>query len=228
LYLLIKFIVFLAKIMPGKYKSEEIRKLIVEAKQKGELGKDIADRFHVSPGTVSNIWNRWKATRSVKTKKIPGRPRKTTQGQDRLLVRQVKKDPFMTAVHLRKYAEDHLGVNMAIRTARRILIRARLPARIPAKKPWISKKNRVARLKFAREHKDWTVRQWSRILWSDESKNNLFGSDGIRFVRRPAGKRFDKKYTRPTVKHSASVMPWGKFFSKRGGGYFGGNTVYLF
>uniref|UniRef100_A0A914DSR7 Uncharacterized protein n=1 Tax=Acrobeloides nanus TaxID=290746 RepID=A0A914DSR7_9BILA len=32
--------------MPGKYKSEELRKLIVEAKQRGEMDKDIAERYH--------------------------------------------------------------------------------------------------------------------------------------------------------------------------------------
>ena len=60
--------------MPGKYKSEEIRKLIVEAMQKGEEGKDVAERFHVHPSTVSQIRNRWKATRSVNIKKKSGRP----------------------------------------------------------------------------------------------------------------------------------------------------------
>ena len=82
--------------MPGKYKSEEIRKLIVEAKIKGELGKDIAARFHVHEQTVKNIWKRWKESQTVKHKKIPVRPRKTTPRQRRLLVRLVKKDPFMT------------------------------------------------------------------------------------------------------------------------------------
>uniref|UniRef100_A0A914DUR3 Uncharacterized protein n=1 Tax=Acrobeloides nanus TaxID=290746 RepID=A0A914DUR3_9BILA len=37
--------------MPGKYKSEELRKLIVEAKQRGEMDKDIAERYHC--GTAS-------------------------------------------------------------------------------------------------------------------------------------------------------------------------------
>ena len=32
--------------MPGKYKSDELRKLIVEAKQRDELVKDIAERYH--------------------------------------------------------------------------------------------------------------------------------------------------------------------------------------
>jgi hypothetical protein len=34
--------------MPGKYISEEIKKLIVEAKQKGETDQEVADRFHVN------------------------------------------------------------------------------------------------------------------------------------------------------------------------------------
>ena len=197
--------------MHYKHKSEEIKKLIVEAAQSGERDTDIATRFHVGRGTVYRTLKRWRETRTVKRKKGSGRPRKATPGQTRLLVRQVKKDPFMTAVDLQSYAQDNLGIVMTARTARNMLIREGLRGRVPAKKPWISKKNRAARLKFAREHANWTVNQWARILWSDESKNNLFGSDGIRFVRRPAGKRFDKKYTRPTVKHSASVMPWGIF-----------------
>uniref|UniRef100_A0A914CXW1 Tc1-like transposase DDE domain-containing protein n=1 Tax=Acrobeloides nanus TaxID=290746 RepID=A0A914CXW1_9BILA len=32
--------------MPGKYKSDELRKLIIEAKQRGEKGADIAERYH--------------------------------------------------------------------------------------------------------------------------------------------------------------------------------------
>lgn len=198
--------------MHYKHKSPEIKQLIIEAVQRGEGYRDIAKRFHVGFGTVARTVKRWNETRTVKRKKGSGRPRKATPKQVRLLVRQVKKDPFMTAVDLAQYAQDNLGLNFTPMTARRMLIASGLRGRIPAKKPWISKKNRLARLKFAREHKDWTVAQWARILWSDESKNNLFGSDGIRFVRRPAGKRFDKKYTRPTVKHSASVMPWGEFF----------------
>ena len=65
--------------MPGKYKSEELRKLIVETKQRGEHHQDIADRYHVSVKTVYNIWNRWKAVNTVKPKKKSGRPRKRRQ-----------------------------------------------------------------------------------------------------------------------------------------------------
>lgn len=81
----------------------------------------------------------------------------------------------------------------------------------PSKKPWISKKNVRARLKFAQEHAHWSVADWGRVLWSDESKYNLFCSDGIRYVRRPIGSRNDPKYQVPTVKHGGgSVTVWGE------------------
>ena len=77
----------------------------------------------------------------------------------------------MTAVQMAQYARDHLNLNISDRTARRILIKAGLPAGTPAKKPWISKKNRSARLKFAKDHKDQTVAQWKRVLWSDDQRS---------------------------------------------------------
>ena len=40
------YCLFIVKKMPGKYKSEELRKLIVEAKQREEMDKDIAERYH--------------------------------------------------------------------------------------------------------------------------------------------------------------------------------------
>ena len=40
----------------------------------------------------------------------------------------------------------------------------------------------------------------------------LFSSDGIRYVRRPIGDRFNPKHQLPTVKHGGgNVMVWGCF-----------------
>ena len=50
------------------------------------------------------------------------------------------------------------------------------------------------------------------MLWSDESKFNLGGSDGRLGVRRPRGKKFNPRYTTPTVKHAGgNLMVWGCF-----------------
>ena len=51
------------------------------------------------------------------------------------------------------------------------------------------KKNQKVRLDFDTEHIEWTEKQWNIVHFSDESKFNLFRSDGKRFVRRKNGER---------------------------------------
>ncbi len=51
---------------------------------------------------------------------------------------------------------------------------------------------------------------WNRLLWSDETKINLFGSDGVKRVWRQPVEEYKDKCVMPTVKHGGgSVMVWG-------------------
>ena len=47
-------------------------------------------------------------------------------------------------------------------------------------------------------------------MWSDESKYNIFNSDGRTYVRRRIGEEFQDECVKGTVKHGGgSVMVWG-------------------
>ena len=37
------------------------------------------------------------------------------------------------------------------------------------KKPLLSRRNIERRLKFAKNHKNWTAEDWTKVLWSDKS-----------------------------------------------------------
>jgi len=64
----------------------------------------------------------------------------------------------------------------------------------------------------AKKHKDWTLDQWKYVLWSDESKFAIFGSNRRVLVRRREGERMVSACVVPTVKHGGgSVMAWGGF-----------------
>ena len=68
------------------------------------------------------------------------------------------------------------------------------------------------RLQFARNHRNWTVDDWSRVLWSDESKFNMNVFDGAVYVRRRPGEQLADCCTRKTVKHGGgTIMAWGCF-----------------
>lgn len=196
----------------GKSLSEDIRTRIIREFKNGTKQSDIARQFHVSRQVVSALIKRFNIRGVVSDKKKCGRPRKTTARQDRTIVKIVMKDPFKSSNQIKTVLKAQGLDNISARSIRRRLVDAKLFSRRPAKKPLLSLKNRKARLKFAKEHLNWTMEEWKRVCFSDESKYNLFNSDGIQRVRRPVGHRLDPRFTRPTVKHGGgSVMVWGCF-----------------
>ncbi len=73
----------------------------------------------------------------------------------------------------------------------------------------MSLKNRKARLEFAKRHLKKPSQFWNNILWTDETKINLYQSDGKRRVWRRKGTAHDPKHTTSSVKHGGgSVMAW--------------------
>ena len=84
--------------------------------------------------------------------------------------------------------------------------------RVARKKPYVNKINRGKRLKFAKEILEKTVDFWKKVVWSDDSKFNLFRSDGKFMIWRTLGEESDPNCTIPMIKQGGgSVMIWGCF-----------------
>ncbi len=65
----------------------------------------------------------------------------------------------------------------------------------------------------AKEKKNWTVAQWSKVLFSDESKFCIsFGNQGPRVCRK-GGEAHSPSYLKSSVKFPLSVMIWGAMSS---------------
>ena len=120
---------------------------------------------------VSRTIKNFKERNSTSSLKILGRPRETTPQHDRRIKRIAQRDPHLSATAISNELGD---VSLSRKTIQR---------RLTAKKPFISRKNRKARLDFARKYLNWTVSDWKLVHFSNESKINLFGSDGKRFVQ---------------------------------------------
>ncbi len=68
-------------------------------------------------------------------------------------------------------------------------------------------------LTWAKEKKNWTVAQWSKVLFSDESKFCIsFGNQGPR-VWRKGGEVHSPSCLKSSVKFPQSVMIWGAMSS---------------
>ncbi|KAG1364710.1 hypothetical protein G6F61_013724 [Rhizopus arrhizus] len=58
-------------------------------------------------------------------------------------------------------------------------------------------------------HKDWTVDDWKRVVWSDETKINRFNSDGRTWTWIRSGESLKSHHVKMTVKHGGgTIMLW--------------------
>ncbi|GAN04143.1 hypothetical protein MAM1_0056c03603 [Mucor ambiguus] len=76
-------------------------------------------------------------------------------------------------------------------------------------KPLLSEKNVKKRLEWCRKHEDWTVDDWKRVIWTDETKINHFNSDGRQWAWIRSGEELQNHHVKLTVKHGdGSIMLW--------------------
>ena len=73
---------------------------------------------------------------------------------------------------------DQLKIAIPSRTVCRRTHELGLLGRVAGKMPYLNKANRVNRLNHAKMYPGKRTAFWKHVLWSDESKYNLFGSDG--------------------------------------------------
>lgn len=111
---------------------------IVKLRKEKLTIEEIGKRVKRSKSVVSRVLKLYKETGRLSNTKKPGRPRKTTAKEDRVIQRLVLKDRFLTAGKISKQME---GVtNVSRQTVSRRLHEIGLFARSPRKKPLISKK----------------------------------------------------------------------------------------
>lgn len=196
----------------GKQISLEKRSQIEILKKVGTSIRKIAQIVGVSKRGVETTLHRFAETKSHCDRKRSGRPKKTSEADDRYIVKLCRRDRFKPPSEIRAEINESLAQTISVETVKRRLRRKGFFGRIAVKKPLLKREHRQKRLAFARKHQNWTLEQWKSVLWSDESKFELFGSKRQQHVRRMKGERFKKQCIVSTVKHGGgSVMVWGCF-----------------
>ena len=124
------------------------------------------------------------------------------------MIRKVKVTPKLSVPKLAvKMKQESLSVTSSC--IQKILRKEGYRGCRAKKNPLISKKNKLKKLTFARDHVTKPQEFWDRVLWSDESKFNVFGSDGRRIVWRMTLESLKEKNINPTVEGGRrSLLVW--------------------
>lgn len=193
----------------GRRTTIEQRELIIHHYKNGHSRRKIAEMVCLSDSTVQCIIYRFRHENRIldKGRKAPNKI--FNDADERYIVRKIKKNPKLSAPKLVAEVKNELNKSCSAETIRRILRNHDFNGRIARRKPFISRKNQAARLKFAKEHITKDSSFWEHVIFADESKFNIFGSDGQTYVWRKPNTELQNKNLKPTVKHGGgSVMVW--------------------
>lgn len=175
----------------------------------------IAKTLNIPKSTVYDTIKRYENTENLKSAPRSGRP-KSLKVEDQKILRDIaSKENRGSLEEIQKRFVEVSGVEVSKNTIRTNLHELGIFSRIAAKKPLLRRQQRENRLKWCMDRRNWTVRQWKAIIWSDESRFKIFRNDGPARVWRKDGERYKIKNIRPTVKHGGGgIMVWGCFSGK--------------
>ncbi|GFX92860.1 transposable element Tcb2 transposase [Trichonephila clavipes] len=132
------------------------------------------------------VWKQW-AEESRAARKSWSGPRNVTSARDdRRLVRMAQTDRTASSRQLVAQWSTATGVSLCASSIRRRLLQRGLRARIPLYRIPLTQNHRRLRLQWANVHRSWRA-DWQQIVFSDESRFNLWYHDGRIRVRRYAG-----------------------------------------
>lgn len=202
----------------GTETSVEIRELIISLYCKGNSMRAVGEMVSRPHSTVQDIINRWRYEGRVKNKHRNGRPSILSVQDKRTIIRKVTKNPRTSVPKLTVDISKMIGRPISVESVRNVLREDNLHGRSARKKPYISEANRKKRLEFAKRYIAMPNDFWSTILFTDETKINLFGSDGRQIVWRKPNSALKQANIIPTVKHGGgNVLLWGSMAASGAG-----------
>ncbi len=175
-----------------------------------KAGKD----YGFAPSTAQGIYTKFKKTGSAENLPRSGRPKKTTDREERLIVRNALADRCQPFSELAKLTV----ANISTSTVRTILVDKGYHRRVAKKVPYLTKAHKKARMAWARYCKGYRAQDWRKKIWSDECYVYLGDQHGRIYVTRCPGEEFDDDCCVPKFSQSSvRVMVWGCIMKGRKG-----------
>ncbi|CAI9550647.1 unnamed protein product [Staurois parvus] len=178
----------------------------------GHLGnksiRDISWLLNIPRSTVSGIITKWKQLGTTATQPPSGRPRHMTGRGQSMLKHTVRRSHQLSAESIAKDIQTWCGLQMSPTTVCRELHGMGFHGRAAASKPYITKCNGKRQMSWCKARSHWTLEQWRRVLWSDQSRFSVWQSDGCVCIWRWSGERYLSDCIVPSVKFGGGGGLW--------------------
>ena len=177
----------------------------------GSAQRRVANVFGVSHSVISRAWNRFQTYGSATQRHAGGRQRATTPREDRFLVVQARRHPFVNATTRRNEFRNAVGVNISTQIVHNRLHQGGVRSRKACIRSPLPRLHKQARLDWAQDHVNFTDNDWDPVLFTNESRYCLDFPDRRARVWRRRGKRFqDANISEQTRYGGGSISRGGR------------------
>lgn len=173
----------------------------------GQSVTTVATAMEVSKSVISRL-NKAAEGGNALRKHAGGRGRNTTPQEDRFVSLVAKRNRNATPSQIAADLAAATGTHVSARTISRRLNAVGLYARKPVRCITLQPRHRRERLRWCKEHIGWSHQQWSRVMFSDESRFTVMSDSGHQLVWRERGTRYAQQYVHERDRYGPGVLVW--------------------
>ena len=154
--------------------SRDKRDRIIERHKGGRGYRKISREMNIALSRVGNIIKKYNKYDNG-TANLPrnGRQRKINERTSRWISRNVQINPFITRSEIKTDLEG-VGINLSLGTISRALYRTGFHSISPRKVPLLKTKHVEDWFEFVETYEKKGMQFWGKVIWSDETKAELF------------------------------------------------------
>ncbi|GFU72053.1 transposable element Tcb1 transposase [Trichonephila clavipes] len=143
---------------------------IIGLREAGWSNRRIGRHLGQSDMVVARCWQQWITEGRVYRRRGSGRPRNTNDREDRAIRRLATSAPTTPLASIQRHLPPSRHPVPSRETIRRRLTEVGLRSRRPLRRLPLTPHHRQCRLDFCRPRATWSVTDWRRVIFSDESR----------------------------------------------------------
>ena len=94
--------------------SQDLRRRIIRARERGDSAQEISKRFEIHKRTIERYWNRYRQSGQASAKKMGGYRRSRLEKHDSVLRRWIEEKADLTLIEIQERCRKRLGVSIGM------------------------------------------------------------------------------------------------------------------
>lgn len=170
----------------------------------------VGNSLGVSKSVVHRVVKRHRETGQYRRLRGQGRKRSTTARDDRFMILTALRNRFKGITGVRAEVQRTRGVRVSTSTVSRRLREHAIRSHRAKRTPLLTFQHKVKRRAYVQNYRRWSIRQWSKVLFTDECRLALKSDDKrVKVLRKP-----NERYAQCTMVGTepyggGSIMVWG-------------------